>query len=69
MTPAVPTSCHFRAVPKAKGKEVVNEIASDSQNILALSTAAVGAVVLLTVTARNSAGESPAGAVAGIAVP
>lgn len=52
-------SYRFRAVNKTNNTEVVNEIVSDSQISLALNIA-VGAVVLLTVTGRNSAGESPA---------
>lgn len=49
----------FRAVTKADGKEVANELITDSQISLTL-TATTGAVVVLTVTGRNSAGESPA---------
>ena len=52
-------SYRFRAVTKADGKEIANEIVSDSQISLALNAAA-GTVVVLTVTGRNSAGESPA---------
>lgn len=53
-------SYRFRAVNKADNKEIANEIVSDSQITLALTKAAVGAVVVLTVTGRNAAGESPA---------
>jgi hypothetical protein len=53
-------SYRFRAVTKADNKEVANEIVQDSQISLALTKAAAGAVVLLTVTGRNAAGESPA---------
>jgi hypothetical protein len=48
----------LHAVIKADGKEVVNEIAQDSQFSLVLDKVAAGAVVVLTVSARNSAGES-----------
>lgn len=51
----------LRAVTKADGKEVANEIAQDSQLSLTLGSVAAGAVVVITVTARNAAGESPAG--------
>ena len=44
----------------ADNKEVANEIVSDSQISFVLAKAAAGAVVVLTVTGRNSAGESPA---------
>ena len=53
-------SYRFRAVTKADNKEVANEIVSDSQISFVLAKAAAGAVVVLTVTGRNSAGESPA---------
>ena len=53
---------------KADGKEVANEIVSDSQISFALAKAAAGAVVL-SVTARNAAGESPAGDPVEIQVP
>jgi hypothetical protein len=53
-------SYRFRAVTKTDGKEVANEIVSDSQISLVLAKAAAGAVVVLTVTGRNGAGESPA---------
>lgn len=53
-------SYRFRAVTKADGKEIANEIVSDSQISFVLAKAAAGAVVVLTVTGRNSAGESPA---------
>ena len=53
-------SYRFRAVTKADNKEIANQIVSDSQISLALTQAAAGAVVLLTVTGRNAAGESPA---------
>jgi len=62
-------SYRFRAVTKADGKEVANEIISDSQISFVLAKAAAGAVVVLTVTGRNSAGESPAGNAVEIAVP
>lgn len=52
-------SYRFRAVVKADGKEVADEIVADSQTSLALNVA-VGTVLLLTVTGRNPAGESPA---------
>lgn len=54
---------------KADGKEVANEIAQDSQFSLTLAKVAAGAVVVITVTARNSAGESPAGDAVEIMVP
>ena len=53
-------SYRFRAVNKADNKEIANEIVSDSQISFVLAKAAAGAVVVLTVTGRNSAGESPA---------
>ena len=53
-------SYRFRAVNKADGKEVANKIVSDSQISFTLVKAAAGAVMVLTVTGRNSAGESPA---------
>jgi predicted RNA-binding protein with PUA-like domain len=56
-------------VTKADGKEVANEIAQDSQFSLTLAKVAAGAVVVITVTARNSAGESPAGDAVEIMVP
>jgi hypothetical protein len=56
-------------VTKADGAEVANEIAQDSQFSLTLTSVAAGAVVVLTVSARNSAGESPAGDPVEIAVP
>jgi hypothetical protein len=62
-------SYRFRAVTKADGKEVANEIISDSQISFVLAKAAAGAVVVLTVTGRNSAGESLAGNAVEIAVP
>ena len=62
-------SYRLRAVTKADGKEVANEIAQDSQFSLTLTNIAAGTVVVLTVTARNSAGESPAGDAVEIAVP
>ena len=61
-------SYRFRAVTKADGKEIANEIVSDSQISLALNAAA-GAVVVLTVTGRNSAGESPASGAVEFTVP
>ncbi len=57
------------AVTKADGKEMTNEIAQDSQFSPTLDKVATGAVVMLTVTARNSAGESPASNAVEIAVP
>jgi hypothetical protein len=62
-------SYRLRAVTKADGKEVANEIVSDSQISFALTKAAAGAVVVLTVTGRNSAGESPASDPVEIQVP
>lgn len=59
----------LRAVTKADGKEVANTIAQDSQFSLTLASVATGAVVVLTVTARNATGESPAGNAVEIAVP
>jgi hypothetical protein len=52
-------SYRFRAVNKANGNEIANEIVSDSQ-ISSTLNAAAGTIVVLTVTGRNSAGESPA---------
>lgn len=51
-------SYRFRAVNQATNAEVANEIVADSQISLTLNVA-VGVVVLLTVTGRNAAGESP----------
>ena len=62
-------SYRLRAVTKADGKEVANEIAQDSQLSLTLDKLAPGAVVVLTVTARNSAGESQPGNAVEIPVP
>ena len=62
-------SYRLRAVTKADGKEVANVIAQDSQLSLTLDKVAAGAVVVLTVTARNATGESPAGNTVEIAVP
>jgi hypothetical protein len=62
-------SYRLRAVTKADNKEVANEIVQDSQCSLTLSKVAAGAVVILTVTARNAAGESPASDPVEIAVP
>jgi hypothetical protein len=53
-------SYRFRAVVKADGKEVANEIVSDSQLSLDLTSLAIGTLVVLTVRGRNAAGESPA---------
>ena len=62
-------SYRLRAVSKADNKEIANEIVQDSQFSLTLDKAAAGAVVVLTVTARNSVGESGASTAAEIAVP
>jgi hypothetical protein len=59
----------LRAVTKADGKEVANEIAQDSQFSLTLAKVAAGAVGVLTVSARNATGESPAGNAVEITVP
>jgi hypothetical protein len=48
---------------------VANEIVQDSQFSLTLTPVAAGTVVVLTVTGRNSAGESPAGDPVEIVVP
>jgi hypothetical protein len=48
---------------------VANELTQDSQLSLTLAALATGTVVVLTVTARNAAGESPAGNAMEIAVP
>ena len=61
-------SYRLRAVTKADGKEVANEIAQDSQLNLTLASVAAGTMVVLTVSARNAAGESPAGNALEIAV-
>ena len=53
-------SYRFRVVVKADNKEVANEIVSDSQLSLDLTSLAIGTVVVLTVRGRNAAGESPA---------
>jgi hypothetical protein len=76
---SIPTSCdpldarhadsyRFRAVSKADGTEIANQIVSDSQISLTLNAAA-GTVVVLTVTGRDSAGESPASAPVEFTVP
>ena len=62
-------SYRLRAVTKADGKEVANEITQDSQFSLTLAQVAAGAVVVLTVSARNATGESPAGNAVEISVP
>jgi hypothetical protein len=62
-------SYRLRAVTKADGTEVANEIVQDSQFSLTLTPVAAGTVVVLTVTGRNSAGESPAGDPVEIVVP
>jgi hypothetical protein len=59
----------LRAVTKADNKEVANVIAQDSQISVVLSSVTAGAIVVLTVTGRNSAGESPASDPVEIAVP
>ena len=53
-------SYRFRVVVKADNKEVANEIVSDSQLSLDLTSLAIGTLVVLTVRGRNAAGESPA---------
>lgn len=62
-------SYRLRAVTKADGKEVANAIAQDSQFSLTLEKVGAGAVVVLTITARNATGESPAGNAVEIVVP
>ncbi len=62
-------SYRIRAVTKADGKEIANEIVSDSQTSLVLTKATVGASVQLTVTGRNASGESPASDPIEIVVP
>ena len=52
--------CRFRPVAKADNQEVANEIISDRQISLVLAKAAAGAVVVLAVAGRHTAGESPA---------
>lgn len=54
---------------KPEGQEAANEIAQDSQLSLTLGKLPVGAIVLITVTARNAAEESPAINAVEIAVP
>jgi hypothetical protein len=61
-------SYRLRVATKADNQEIANEIVADSQATLALNAAA-GAVVLLTVTGRNSTGESPASASVAFTVP
>jgi hypothetical protein len=56
-------------LPIISANELANGIAQDSQFSLTLAQVAAGAVVVLTVTARNAAGESPAGDAVEIAVP
>ena len=62
-------SYRLRAVTKSDGKEVANEIAQDSQFSLTLADIASGAQLELTVSARNSTGESPASDPAQAVVP
>jgi hypothetical protein len=62
-------SYRLRAVLKTNGNEVLNEIMSDSQFSLALPSLASGNLVVISVTARNATGESPAGNAVEIAVP
>jgi hypothetical protein len=57
------------AALKTDGTVVANEITQDSQFSLVLAALASGTVVILTVTARNAAGESPASDPVEIAVP
>ncbi len=62
-------SYRLRAVLKTNGNEVLNEIMSDSQFSLTLTDVASGALVVISVTARNATGESPASNAVEIAVP
>jgi hypothetical protein len=62
-------SYRLRAVTKTDNKEVANELMTDSQFSLTLAGVAAGAIVVLTVTGRNSAGESPGSEPMEIAVP
>jgi hypothetical protein len=62
-------SYRLRAVNKSSNQEVANEIVQDNQISLTLTAVAAGTVVVLTVTGRNSAGESPASDPVEIAVP
>ena len=57
------------ATLKSDGSTVADEITADSQFSLTLAALAAGTVVVLTVTARNTAGESPASGPVEIAVP
>jgi hypothetical protein len=59
----------LRAVLKSDGSEVANEITAESQLSLVLATLAAGTVVVLTVTARDAAGESQPSNAVEIAVP
>src|ERR1019366_4661129 len=62
-------SYRLRAVTKADGKEVANEIAQGSPLSITLAQVAGGAVVVLTVSTRNATGESLAGNTVEISVP
>ncbi len=62
-------SYRFRAVTKADGKEALNVIVADSQTSQSFPHLAAGVVLQLTVSARNSAGESPASDVVEFTVP
>lgn len=57
------------AVLKSDGSAVASEITPECQFSLTLSALSAGTVVVLTVTARNAAGESPASDPVDIAVP
>ena len=57
------------AALKSDGSTVANEIPADSQFSLTLAALASGTVVVLTVTARDAAGESQPGNAVEIAVP
>jgi hypothetical protein len=59
----------LRVVNKATTAEVANEIAQDSQFSLTLGAVASGTIVVLFVSARNAAGESPASGGVEIIVP
>ncbi len=62
-------SYRLRAVLKIGGPDVANQITSETQLALTLAGVAAGTIVVLTVTARNDAGESLPSAPVEIAVP
>ena len=62
-------NCRVIVTLKSDGSAVTDQIASDDQLTLTLPTVSSGTVVVLTATARNVTGESPASDPVEIAVP